>query len=230
MTIQIYDLAASNSEVRFSPFCWRVKLALAFKGLKFESIPIRFVEKNRIAFSGQKLLPVLVDNEKVIVDSWDIARYLDKFYPTESNLLLENQSKLLNYYTQLSVQPLILKMVILDIFNCIDVGDRDYFRTSREARFGNSLELIKIPAEQGILLLQQVLQPIRLILQEQPFLGGNTPDYQDFIAASPLLMTRFVSSLQFFEPTDPIFIWLEKILDLYGGLARNSPTIYSKEI
>ena len=73
MTIQIYDLAASNSEVRFSPFCWRVKLALAFKGLKFESIPIRFVEKNRIAFSGQKLLPVIVDKEKVIVDSWDIA-------------------------------------------------------------------------------------------------------------------------------------------------------------
>jgi len=75
-----------------------------------------------------------------------------------------------------------------------------------------------------------MLQPIRLILQEQLFLGGNTPDYQDFIAASPLLMARFISPLQFFESTDPLFIWLERVLDLYGGLARNAPTIYSKDI
>jgi len=106
VSIKIYDLAASNSEVRFSPFCWRVKLALAFKGLKFESIPIRFVEKDRIAFSGQKLLPVLVDKEKVIVDSWDIACYLDKFYPTKSNLLLGNKSKFLNNQYEYNSVPI----------------------------------------------------------------------------------------------------------------------------
>jgi signal transduction histidine kinase len=109
VTIQIYDLAAANSEVRFSPFCWRVKLALAFKGLKFESIPIRFVEKNRIAFSGQKLLPVLVDNEKVIVDSWDIACYLDKFYPTDlfsvDNYGKWRQYRVLKFWNFLSKSP-----------------------------------------------------------------------------------------------------------------------------
>ena len=36
MALQLYDLAGAESERRFSPYCWRTKLALMHKGLKFE--------------------------------------------------------------------------------------------------------------------------------------------------------------------------------------------------
>ena len=46
MAIKLYDLAAAEDDRRFSPYCWRVKMALKHKGLDFETIPWRFTEKD----------------------------------------------------------------------------------------------------------------------------------------------------------------------------------------
>jgi hypothetical protein len=59
--MKLYDLAGAEDDLRFSPNCWRIKMALEHKGLAAEPIPWRFVEKDQIAFSGQKAVPVLVD-------------------------------------------------------------------------------------------------------------------------------------------------------------------------
>ena len=48
MAIELYDLAGAEDDRRFSPYCWRIKLALAHKGLEFETIPWRFHEKSRL--------------------------------------------------------------------------------------------------------------------------------------------------------------------------------------
>jgi glutathione S-transferase len=47
MTIKMYDLAGAEPERRFSPFCWRTKMALAHKGLEVETIPWRYADKLR---------------------------------------------------------------------------------------------------------------------------------------------------------------------------------------
>jgi hypothetical protein len=75
MSLQLYDLAGAEPERRFSPYCWRVKLALARKGLAVETIPWRFTDKGVIAFSGQGRVPVLVDGDRVVSDSWAIATH-----------------------------------------------------------------------------------------------------------------------------------------------------------
>lgn len=67
--MKLYDLAGASDELRFSPNCWRIKMALAHKGLSVEAVPWRFVEKEAIAFSGQKTVPVLVDADTVVSDS-----------------------------------------------------------------------------------------------------------------------------------------------------------------
>lgn len=51
--LKLYDLAGAEEARRTSPFCWRVKLAIAYKGIPCESLPWRRVEKDMIAFSGQ---------------------------------------------------------------------------------------------------------------------------------------------------------------------------------
>ena len=75
--LRMYDLAAAEPERRFSPYCWRSRLALAHKDLPVETIPWRFTEKEALAPSGQLLVPVLVDGDRWISDSWTIANYLE---------------------------------------------------------------------------------------------------------------------------------------------------------
>ena len=86
MARQLYDLAAAEPERRFSPYCWRVKMALAHKRLPFDTIPWRFVEKDAIAFSGQTRVPVLIDGDQVVSDSWKIATYLEDNYADRPSL------------------------------------------------------------------------------------------------------------------------------------------------
>ncbi len=138
MTMQMFDLATADSAVRFSPYCWRIKMALAHKGLVAEMLPVRFMDKPKIAFSGQKLVPILRDGENVIHDSWQIAQYLDASYPDSPKLFGGAQSRALanfvRHWTQTRINTTMLRMTIADIHEIIDAGDRDYFRQSREAR------------------------------------------------------------------------------------------------
>ena len=79
MSLQLYDLAGAEPQRRFSPYCWRTKLALAHKCLAVETIPWRFTDKDVIGFSGQGRVPVLVDGDKVVSDSWAIATSTNAF-------------------------------------------------------------------------------------------------------------------------------------------------------
>jgi len=52
VAIQLYDLAAAEDDRRFSPYCWRTKMALKHKGLEYESQPVLMSDKAAIAVSG----------------------------------------------------------------------------------------------------------------------------------------------------------------------------------
>ena len=84
MSIVMYDLAGADPALRFSPYCWRTRFALAHKGLPVETVPWRFTERDAIAFSGQAKVPVIQDDGKVVHDSWSIAEYLEALVPTPS--------------------------------------------------------------------------------------------------------------------------------------------------
>src|SRR5271157_2025590 len=84
--LQLYDLAGAEEDRRFSPYCWRIRMALAHKGLEVETIPWRFTEKQAIARSDQGRVPVLVDGERWVSDSWTIANYLEDTHPDRPSL------------------------------------------------------------------------------------------------------------------------------------------------
>jgi glutathione S-transferase len=69
MAITLYDLAGAEADRRFSPFCWRTRLALAHKDLAVETVPWRLTETDKIAFSSQGKVPVIVDGGKTVYDS-----------------------------------------------------------------------------------------------------------------------------------------------------------------
>ena len=64
-----YDLAAANEKIRFSPYCQRVRMALAQKKLAVKFLPWHFTEKKKIEFSRQNKVLILINGEKIIADS-----------------------------------------------------------------------------------------------------------------------------------------------------------------
>ena len=60
----------------------RVSLALAHKGLAVESIQVNPHDRSEVRrVSGQDLVPVIVDDGKVVCDSMEIVRHLEERYP-----------------------------------------------------------------------------------------------------------------------------------------------------
>jgi hypothetical protein len=67
---------------RPSPFSWRIRYALAHKGVDFEVRPVRFADVGIIrALTGQHLTPVLSDGDRAVHETWDIACYLEERFP-----------------------------------------------------------------------------------------------------------------------------------------------------
>lgn len=223
MTLRMYDLCGADPDVRFSPYCWRVKMALAHKGLPVETIPWRFSDKPMIAASGQDKVPVLVDGERWVHDSWSIALYLEETWPDRPSLFGGGAGKALSRFYSTSadnVAARILPFVIRDILDHIDEGDKAYFRASREARLGRKLEDIVADRDARLPAFRDSLAPLRTVLSEQPFFAGDAPLYADYAMFGPFQWARSASPYQILAKDDPIAAWRERMLDLYGGLAR----------
>ena len=69
--IKLYDLSGKN-DLRFSPPCWNVKLCLILNNIEFITIPVRFTDKDKIAFSKQKLVPILDYKEGLMETGFSI--------------------------------------------------------------------------------------------------------------------------------------------------------------
>lgn len=227
MTVTLYDLAGAESERRFSPYCWRTRMALAHKGIKVETIPWRFTEKDVIAFSGQGLVPVIIDNGRVVTDSWAIARHLDQVYPDRPPLFGTGAAmslvRFVHGWADRILQPAIGRMVIVDVWAHLHDKDRGYFRESREKRLGMTLEAAAADREQRLPAFRQSLEPLRSVLSEGLYLGGASPAYADYIVFGAFQWARCTSSFQLLSEDDPIASWRSRLLDAFGGIARSAP-------
>ncbi len=219
MSIRFHDLAAADPAVRFSPFCWRIRFALAHKELAAEAVCWRFTDKDAIAFSGQGKVPVLQDGDTVVSDSWDIALYLEKAYPDRPTLFPEGSgiahARFVRNWVEATVQLPILQLVIPELFEALHERDKAYFRESREARFGCSLEDFALPAEKAVPRIRNAFTPLRLTLTDQPFLSGETPGLADFIAVAPFYWAAAVSSSALLEQDDPVRSWVLRLHERY---------------
>ncbi len=225
MTIQLFDLAGTDDNLRFSPFCWRVRMALQHKGLPYDTVLWRFSDKAKIAATGQGAVPVIVDHGRMIHDSWTIANYLEDTYPERpifGNATARGSALLLKFWAERTLHPLLVRILILDIYAAIRESDRPYFRETREKRFGMTLESLAGEPEKNIELVRTALEPVRLTLAEQPYICGETPAFADYIVFGALQWARCVSPKRIFADDDPIYAWRERLLDAYAGHARHA--------
>ncbi|PMR73313.1 glutathione S-transferase N-terminal domain-containing protein [Billgrantia endophytica] len=223
----LYDLCGIDEGLRFSPYCWRVRYALAHKGLDVETRPWRFTEKEALTFAGHDKVPVLVDGDVTVVDSYDILRYLDRTYPEAPLLgdgMAESRARFFKYYAERSLAPAMMRTIVMDLLNAIHPKDRAYFRETREKRFGRTLEEFHSPAK-GLTQLDAALEPLRACLGDADFVDGSAPAGADYILFGNFLWARVVSSADLVSNADPVHAWLERMLDLHDGLGRNAMRI-----
>ena len=227
MAITMYDLAGAEADRRFSPFCWRARMALAHKGLAVETVPWRFTEKDKLPTPNEGRVPVIVDGGKVIHDSSAIAEYLEERYSDRPSLFpgeaARGLTKFVQNWTETVLQAGLVRLVVLDIWKHVGPEDQGYFRSSREQRFGASLEDVVKDREAALPAFRASLDPLRRTVERQPFVSGAAPAYADYIVFGAFQWGRAISDFALVNADDPVFAWRGRMLDLYGGLARKAP-------
>lgn len=223
MTVVLYDLVGRDGR-RFSPHCWRTRMALAHKGLECEARPTRFTEIGKIGDGQVSTVPAIEDGERLIGDSWAIAQYLEATYPERPSLFGgpggEAVTRFVQNWCAAVLHAQLIGMVVLDIWERLAPEDQDYFRTTREQRFGRALEEVQGGREERLDEFRKSLQPVRLTLKDVPFLGGAQPLYADYLVFGALQWARVISPFRVLAADDPLHAWFARCLDLHSGLGR----------
>ena len=227
MTITMYDLAGAEADRRFSPFCWRSKMALAHKGLAVETVPWRFTEKDKLPQPNAGRVPVIIDGDRVVHDSTVIADYLEERYPDRPSLFGGAAGRALarfvQSWTETVLQTGLIRLVMLDIHRHCAQQDQAYFRHSREERFSATLENVVRDRQALLPAFRTSLDPMRRTVERQDFLSGSSPAYADYLVFGAFQWARAISDLEVLAAGDPIGAWRGRMLDLFDGLARRAP-------
>jgi glutathione S-transferase len=222
---RLYELVLGN-KCSASPFVWRIRYALAHKGVPCESVSLGFTEI-ATAFGGRfKTVPVIECGDTMLAESWDIAEYLDRAFPGQPALFSGPAEHAMVRLTDAWFSAEILRKMfgvyVLDIHNAARPEDRAYFRRSREERLkGKTLEEFTADRESRLPALRDALMPMRAHLSRFPYLGGSAPNYADYIALSAFLWVASVSTLPPLAHDDKLRAWIDRGFDLYGGLGRD---------
>jgi glutathione S-transferase len=144
MTLTMYERIGHEGR-RPSPFSWRIRYALAHKGLEPQFRHVRFSDVETIrALSGQHFVPIITDGDRVIHDSWNIACYLEERFPDRPSLFdgggERAVARLVNHWADQTLGVAVRRLIAADFVFCLDAEDRAYYRRSREAAFGCTLE------------------------------------------------------------------------------------------
>jgi glutathione S-transferase len=225
--IVLYELGGKNQR-RYSLFSWRTRMALRHKGLEFESMPVCMSDKAAIAFSGGKTVPVIKDGDAVVRDSWKIAEHLENRYPDAPSLfggqIGHGVTQAFNTWTDRVLVPAMLPVIVADIHERVDARDDAYFRQMMEKIVRTTLEEARAQREAALGRLGRVIEPLQATFKRQAFMAGAAPAYADYILLSVFQWARVMSPHELLAPEDPLCQWRERMLDLYGGFARNVPT------
>ena len=114
-------------------------------------------------------------------------------------------------------------LIVADIPGHLKPVDAAYFRRTREARFGKPLEEVVAGRDKSVEGFRRALEPMRLTLKTQAYLGGEKPNYADYIVFGAFQWARVVSPFKLLVENDPVYAWRERLLDAFDGMARKSP-------
>ncbi|MDF1607212.1 glutathione S-transferase family protein [Hoeflea sp. YIM 152468] len=227
MSIILHDLIGADPSRPFSPHCWKVAMALAHKGLPFERNKVSFTQVPEVEGGVFKTVPVIRDGNQVVGDSFLIAVYLEDSYPDRASLFAgqggQAMARFIESWTNATLHATLRDIAMMGIHEGLAPVDQAYFRATREARMGMTLEQTAQGRDAALKALPGTLMPLRLMLKSQPWIGGASPLFADYIVFGALQWVRLTSPDTLLETGDPVAEWFERCLDLHDGLGRSVP-------
>jgi glutathione S-transferase len=168
------------------PFCARVRIVLAEKGVEYEDVQIDLADRPAWLYEKNPLgkVPVLEEGAFVLPESPVIMEYLDERYPEPPLLPADPAERA-------------LARLWLERFD--DVVGRDYY----SARRGD---------EDGPLRLADRLDELDAALAATPYLGGAEFGLADIAYVPWILRTRDVLGIEL-DGRDSLIAWLERLLE-----------------
>jgi glutathione S-transferase len=222
MAILLYDLVGADAGRPFSPHCWKVAMALAHKGLPFTSMPSPFTRIPTIEDGATKIVPLIRDGDTLVSDSFEIALYLEDAYPDRPSLFCgeggKAMARFVERWSQLTIHSYLGAAILMEIHDCLAPEDKAHFRRTREPRFGKTIEEVPLDRDARLAGFRASLEPLRSMLTYQPFIGGASPLFADYIVFGAFQFARVVSSYQTLAADDPVRDWFERCLALHDGL------------
>jgi glutathione S-transferase len=216
---------------RISPFSWRIRYAFAHKGLTPLVIETKFADAERIiALSGQKYTPIIQDGPVVVHDTWRIACHLEDQYPDRPSLFGGSAgrglARFIAEWADSILSPALRMQIIADFLGVIDPDDRAYYRESREAMIGTTLEAAMAGRDAALPELARLCLPLQRALADQPYLAGGTPGYADYAVFSVFQYARIGSprdALALMAGLPAVLDWRRRMIGLFGGLGDRFP-------
>lgn len=222
MTRKLFELAHVES-----PFVWRSKFALAHKGLAYESERLAFTKVSAGFGAGDhKSVPVLVEEDgREIHDSWAIAEHLESTYSDAPTLFPGGKDRAKSVEAMLGETgfPNFFPLFIKDIWSCVPEADAAYFRQTREARFGTTLEELSANRDERLVAAREALAPLRAELAKASWLHGETPGYGDYIWLAFFAWLKGCATVPPLEEDDIVTAYIQRGFALYDGVATGFP-------
>jgi glutathione S-transferase len=227
MSLVMYERIGHEGR-RPSPFSWRIRYALAHKGVEPEFRHVRFADvKTIVRVSGQHFVPVLTDGDRVIHDSWNIACHLEDRLPDRPPLFPgrggRRFARLVNRWSDKTLGPAMRRLIAADFVLCLDPGDRDYYRRSRETAFGCTLEEYVADRPRWLAEFAAVTAPLERTLSEKPYVAGAQPGYADYILFSVLQYVRLGCPDEFLAEGTALRRWRDDLVQAFDGLGDRYP-------
>jgi len=227
MSLVMYERIGHEGR-RPSPFSWRIRYALAHKGVEVEFRHVRFADVETIrALSGQHFVPIVVDGDRVIHDSWNIACHLEGRFPSRPSLFGgeggRGLARAVNHWSDVTLGAAIRRLIAADFIRCLDAGDRAYYRSSREAAFGCTLEEYCADRPRWLAEFAAVTAPLEQTLAEQPYVTGAKPGYADYILFSVFQYARLGSPDEFLRDGSALRRWRDGLVNAFNGLGNLYP-------
>ncbi len=189
--LKLYDLAPSPNNVK-------VRLALAFKKIPYERIPVDPQDREAlIKISGQPLAPVLVHGDTVLFDSSAILRYLDANFRSGPRLFSPEREGMKRIEEWEMFSRTQAAEPVRMVFSQLRAEPRD------EASLRRANELINKAALR-----------VEEALAKTPYLMGDAPNAADFSLAPLLHLGALPADA---EVKSPFLALFRKSLDLKGA-------------
>ncbi|KAF8630584.1 hypothetical protein AX17_005396 [Amanita inopinata Kibby_2008] len=208
------DLACKRPNYAWGPNNWKIRYTLNYKGIPHTTEWVEFVDieakckEMGIPPSGHNedgtpryTVPAIWDpsTKTGVSDSLRIAEYLDKTYPNTPPVLFEGIEKYQHIMNAIAMPEIngIARFVIPAVYEMLNPASQDYFRRTREIRFGRKIEEIAPTGLEKEELWNKIRKGFGIVdgwLQQNggPFARGEQISFVDFALAGYIMWIKFV--------------------------------------